>query len=184
MKEEAELVAEAEVVALQALGDRGSRRKRAGKDAPGLQRFVIRPVLTGEQETVLTALLRGDKQVAAAACAKVAPETVSRWLNNDALFVAELARRRAELWDSIADRLRAEASKAVACLADIASDDGYQAPDRIRAAAALLKAMGERPAGRVAAEQVVRDWAVSRSLDELAIGLSGAVVVRETEEKG
>lgn len=184
-EDEAELIAEAQLVALKAGGEIVRRRKqRAAASGMGLQRYLIRPVLTGEQEVVLSALLRGEKQVEAAKSGKVAPETVSRWLHSDALFVAELERRRAELWDSIADRVRVGASKAVDCLSEIASDDGYHAVDRIRAAAALLKCLGERPAGKVAPEQVVRDWAVSRSLDDLALGLAGAVVVREEQEEG
>ncbi len=51
-------------------------------------------VLTPQQEVVVLQLMGGATQRDAAERGGVTPETVSRWLHQDAQFVAELNRRR------------------------------------------------------------------------------------------
>lgn len=63
--------------------------------------------LTGQQETVIAALIDGKTQKEAAELAGVTPETVSRWKASDPLFLATLNLRRQELWDAHAQRLTA-----------------------------------------------------------------------------
>jgi len=158
------------------------KRRRPGYQAP--DPIVIPAALSGEQEAVLVHLLAGKTQAEAAKKAGVVPETVSRWMHNNPLFVAELNRRRAEVWDSIADRLRAGASAAADALLEIAGDEGYNADDRIRAAAALLKALGERPGGPADPGLVAGVWAAQRSPrgEDVHLMLTGVPVLRERPE--
>ena len=63
-------------------------------------------VLTGAQERVIAEMLAGKTQKQAATEAGVRPETVSRWLARDALFVATLNTARMDMWDGRIERLR------------------------------------------------------------------------------
>jgi hypothetical protein len=76
-------------------------------------------ILNSAQETALLALLDGKLQKDAAKAAGVSPETVCRWLANDSGFVAELNRRRSELWHAQRDRVRKLADAALDELDDL-----------------------------------------------------------------
>jgi hypothetical protein len=98
------------------------------------------PILSTKQERALCALLVGASLVEAAAAADTRRETLSRWLHQDASFVAELARRRHELWAGTRDALRALLPKAVDVVADaLASQDPRV---RLKAALALIQVAG------------------------------------------
>lgn len=97
--------------------------------------------LTGEQVQVILCLLAGDNQRQAAEKCGVAAETISRWLNHDATFVAELNRERFALFQAHREHLRNLAGEALGVVSDImhkAEDDRV----RLAAALAVLKAAG------------------------------------------
>jgi hypothetical protein len=71
-----------------------------------------------EQDAALMVLLRGGSDQAAADAAGVTRQTVSSWLHTDALFVAELNRRRALIWAAYADQLRGLVIEALGVLGD------------------------------------------------------------------
>jgi hypothetical protein len=72
----------------------------------------LRP-LTPRQETAINLLTMGKTVVATARSIKVDPATVHRWKAHNPLFVAELNRRQAALFDSMTVKLRLTMGKAV-----------------------------------------------------------------------
>ena len=122
------------------------------------------PMLSPQQDQALCALISGQRQKEAAQLAGVAPETVSRWLSNDALFVAELHRRRQEVWDAHSERMRRLVGSALDVLEDILLDpDDYHKTDlRYKAAIAVLSSAGIgaalRPGGPSTPEAVEAEW--------------------------
>ncbi len=94
------------------------------------------------------------------------PETVSRWLHQDAQFVAELNRRRQAVWEAHADALRALAGRAIGTLDALLDADDERV--WLAAAAAILKATALQNAGRPvgpASEAAIRmDWMVSERM--------------------
>ena len=127
-------------------------------------------VLTGQQEQVIGLLLAGKSQKNAAAEAKVAEETVSRWMHGDALFVATLNQRRQQLWEGNAARLQSLADKAVDTIEDL-MDNGETDAVRLRAALAVLKGQGladaGRPEGEIDPERLEADWASKQRITAL-----------------
>lgn len=124
------------------------------------------------QETALACLISGDSTESAACEAGVSRQTLSGWLNHDVHFIAELNRRRMELWADTCDRLRHLGGKAL----DVVAEDLDCKGDRHlrqRAALAILKAIGLqdlKPTGSTTAEDVELEQARrenSRSLDKL-----------------
>lgn len=93
--------------------------------------------LSVEQEQVINVLLEGATDAEAAERAGVGVRSIVRWRAEDALFVAEMNRRRAELWEAQRERLRGMVRDALALLADdMRSDD---AEVRRAAARAVLR---------------------------------------------
>ncbi len=123
-------------------------------------------LLTVQQEGVILHVLSGATQCEAAQQVGVAPETVSRWMHNDAQFVAELNRRRRALWDAHADTLQSLAGQAIGTLEGLlnANDDRI----RLAAAVAILKATALHEAGRPSGptdEAAIRmDWMLSENI--------------------
>jgi hypothetical protein len=97
-----------------------------------------------DQELAIVALLSGASGQAAAAAAGVSEFTVSRWRNTDDVFIAELNRRRAELWGGHAEQLRTLVGDALGVLKQSLSSESE--PIRIRAALAILRAAAITPA--------------------------------------
>lgn len=96
--------------------------------------------LSIEQHNAIDLLIQGKSDREVGEVCGVARQTVTNWRNNSAGFVAELNRRRLDVWDVQTDRLRALVSEAVTVLeADLQSDDL-----RLRQAAAIhvLRAVG------------------------------------------
>jgi len=126
--------------------------------------------LTGQQEQVLASMLAGETQKAAAESAGVAPETVSRWMSKDAVFVATLNQRRQDLWDANAAGLRDLAQEAIAVLADVmrnGENDGL----RLKAAAVVLRSQGldagSRPDGKTSPERIKGEWSRETMFDAM-----------------
>ena len=96
--------------------------------------------LTIKQKQALELLLTGASLTEVAEKVGVARQTVSVWHNRDTRFIAELNRRRKELWVSNQDKLRQLVSDAVDVLAD--EMHGTDLHLRHKAAVAVLKAVG------------------------------------------
>ena len=95
--------------------------------------------LSGPQEAAIASLLVGSNVTEAAEAAGVARATVSGWLNHDPGFAAELANRRAELWEANRDQLRSVVDAAVKALRVLLADDDARV--RLSAARAVLAAV-------------------------------------------
>lgn len=96
--------------------------------------------LSAQQEQVLTALLDGKTESEAAQIAGVEPDWPRKWFENDALFVAELNRRRKADWAHWQERLRRLVPKAEDSLEAILKCDDERT--RLAAAVAILRAVG------------------------------------------
>jgi len=99
------------------------------------------PKLTPKQQLALTSLLAGGSITEAARAATVRRETVSRWVHGDPEFIAEMNRRRAELWDGSMDELRSLLPDAVGALRDSLAPTSASSA-RLRAASLLLRTLG------------------------------------------
>lgn len=62
--------------------------------------------LSPQQEQEIGLLLLGKTDEAIAAEIGVCRQTVNRWQHDDALFIATINQRRAEIWASVSDRFR------------------------------------------------------------------------------
>ena len=76
----------------------------------------IRPQLTLKQQNAVDLLIQGHSDRAVAEAVGVTRQTVCDWRNHNPAFIAELNRRRQDLWSSHADRLRRLADKAIKVL--------------------------------------------------------------------
>ncbi len=113
--------------------------------------------ITLQQEAVLLALLAGKTQKEAAEAAGVAPETVSRWMKRDAVFVATLNARRKDLWDAHREKLRALVGEAVAVMGDLLKSKNERV--RLQAAMSILRTASDlTPEGETGPEVVERQW--------------------------
>lgn len=122
-----------------------------------------REELSQDQVDVLALLLAGQKQVDAAASVGVAAETVSRWVRHDAVFMAELNRRRLDAWEAQAARLAGLSGQAVDTIAELLAS-GSEA-SKFKAAVAILKGQGLNevgpPEGEIDAEAIEKEWRTS-----------------------
>jgi hypothetical protein len=85
--------------------------------------------LTQAQENALLLLIQGksDGEVAADPGVHVTRQTVWEWRHHDPRFMAELERRRAEIWRAPQERLRALISQAVENIAALVEVGDYDA---------------------------------------------------------
>jgi hypothetical protein len=85
-------------------------RKRTKTEGDAAAEIVLVSPEPGElspaQHVAIGVLMTGQTATAAAKASGVNRETVSRWLNHDAAFQAELGRQRAALHAAVDDRLR------------------------------------------------------------------------------
>lgn len=122
------------------------------------------PRIDAKQDIALTAILAGATDGEAAAKARVRRETVHRWRHNDPHFIAELARRRGEVWLSHVEQLRGLFAKAIGALSD-ALDAQSPPVVRLKAAAVVLRAVGmaeqslQPPHAPSSPTAVLRSWA-------------------------
>ncbi|NPV54733.1 MAG: helix-turn-helix domain-containing protein [Firmicutes bacterium] len=126
--------------------------------------------LTIEQQNAIDLLLQGKSDREVAEAVGVSHQTVTEWRNNNAVFVAELNRRRQETWGSQIERLRQLVAQAVSVL-----EEGLQQKQdlRLRQAAAvhILRAIGLygvnlAPKGATDPEGIEAEWASTKALAE------------------
>ena len=92
--------------------------------------------LTDRQRLAIELLIQGRSQTAVAEDAGVTRRTVYAW-RQDEPFRAELARRRQEVWDGAADRMRALIHPAIDVLEAEVHDEYDRS--RVRAAGMILR---------------------------------------------
>lgn len=121
--------------------------------------------LNVKQENAIDLLLQGQNDREVAEAVGVSRQTVTEWRNGNPVFVAELNRRRKEVWGGQQERLRGLVAKAVDTLEEQLEDEHGMTPVRVRQAAAvhILKAVGLygtklQPAGSSDPERVEADW--------------------------
>jgi transposase len=127
--------------------------------------------LTIEQQNAIDLLLQGKSDREVAEAVGVSRQTVTEWRNRNAPFVAELNRRRQEVWGSQTERLRQLVAQAVSVL----EEDLQQNQDRrLRQAAAVhvLRAVGLygcdlKPKGATEPEDIEAEWANAEALKML-----------------
>ena len=93
------------------------------------------------QALAVAALVKGASVTKAALEAGVTRETVSRWVHQNPVFIAELQNARAEIAAQTRCALEALGEQAIATLAD-ALRNNFMLPTRLRAACAVLKLIG------------------------------------------
>ena len=126
--------------------------------------------LTVQQENAIDLILQGQSDGEVAEAVGISRQTVCDWRNHNALFAAEVNRRRQEIWGGQTERLRRLVAEAVNVLEeDLLADD-----PKLRQAAAIhvLRAVGLygqnlKPTGDTDAEGVEAAWREQRFLAEL-----------------
>ena len=125
--------------------------------------------LTDSKELALAELLTGASDEQAAQAAGVTRQTVNTWRNHDAVFAAELNRRRADLWAGHKDRIRAMIGLALDVVTDDLQSDDVVA--RSKTAWEVLKLTGKdmmlAPGGPQVPEMVELEWQEERTVGEL-----------------
>jgi hypothetical protein len=126
-----------------------ARRKPTNPDAPIW-------TLTPQQAAAVDLLASGKNLQDTADAIDVTRQTVSDWVNHHPGFQAALNRRRQELWDGMADRLRGLLPKALDVLAQALEDE-----TPLPAAVHILKACGlyglPQPDGPTDPEEIAID---------------------------
>jgi hypothetical protein len=92
------------------------------------------PMLSIEQHNAIDLLILGHTDQAVAEQIGVARETICRWRNENPYFMAELNRRRKDMWQTAQERLRGLVGKAIDIL-----EQALQ-PDDVKAAVTVLRA--------------------------------------------
>ena len=100
------------------------------------------PTLAPAQRLALNALIGGATMTDAARAAGVDRSTVYRWLDGVPGFVAELNRGRLEQAQTLRAELRGLATDAVRTLRELVTSDATGEAVRLRAALAVLQAVG------------------------------------------
>ncbi|OUM85815.1 MAG: hypothetical protein BAA01_03325 [Bacillus thermozeamaize] len=127
--------------------------------------------LSIEQENAIDLLVQGKSDREVAEAVGVARQTVTEWRNRNAVFAAELNRRRQEVWGTQVERLR----QLVALAVDALEKDLKQERDaklRQLAAIHILKAVGLyganlTPKGHIEPEDIEADWREEEHMKEL-----------------
>lgn len=105
--------------------------------------------LSVAQERAIETLLAGGTDSEAAQAAEVTRQTVNGWKRRDAEFIAALNSRRAAVWDSASDRLRALVREAIEEFGNALKHEDVKV--RLGAASKILQAASllspERPRG-------------------------------------
>ena len=132
--------------------------------------------LNVKQENAIDLLLQGQSDREVAEAVGVSRQTVTEWRNGNAVFAAELNRRRQEVWGGQEERLRGLVAKAVDVLEE--QLEGVMVPARVRVSAAvhILRAVGLygtelRPGGSTDPETLEALWRSDRLLHEAVKGL-------------
>jgi hypothetical protein len=128
-------------------------------------------MLDDQQEVALAALLAGSTHAEAGVACGRHRVTVTRWANYDPKFIAEWNRRRLELANSTAERLRSTAVHAVEAVA--AAIEAEAKEGRAVVALKLLALMGVKNLldvdriGPATAEAVIGAAAIKRGTEEV-----------------
>ncbi len=114
--------------------------------------------LTTQQLRAIELLIAGANVSDVAKEIGIARQTVSKWLNQDAHFQAELNTRRFELWNGLTDRLRGLLPKALEVVEN-ELQNGDDARLRMQAALSILKLASVEmpPTGRTDAAGIERE---------------------------
>jgi hypothetical protein len=131
--------------------------------------------LTIKQLNAIDQLIAGMNDAETGEAVGVSRQTVNEWRNHDASFVAELNKRRQELWGVQVERLRILISSAIDVLEDELSGDDPKL--RHSAAITVMKSVGlygvdMYPEGGTEAEQVEQEWddaAMERTFSSLSL---------------
>lgn len=126
--------------------------------------------LTIQQENAIGLLMQGRNDRETAEAVGVARQTVTTWRNENPDFIAELNRRRQEVWSANLDQLRQLVGKAVTVLAE--DLEGEDKALRQRAAIHILRAAGMyggdlTPTGHTTPEAVEKQKNQDRILQDL-----------------
>jgi hypothetical protein len=128
--------------------------------------------LTPAQEVAVALVVAGKTDGEVAEAAGVTRQTVWEWRRRHPAFIAEVNRRRMEVWEAAVERLRGLLLRAIEVLAeDLDAEDGRL---RQQAAVHVLRAAGiyglpGRPSGPATPEDVERDEAQRAALAKLAV---------------
>ena len=95
--------------------------------------------LSEQQQTAVALIIGGKNYQETADILGVNRSTVSQWANHDPAFMAEVNRRRQDLWREVTDGIRALAPKALAVLREELEKEGST---RLQAAVHVLRATG------------------------------------------
>jgi len=97
--------------------------------------------INAKQNNAITLILQGSADIEVARAIGVSRQTVNDWRNNNTVFIAELNRRREEIWNSQLEQFRNLAAKALAVLEEDLQADNDR---RLRQSAAIhvLKSVG------------------------------------------
>lgn len=131
--------------------------------------------LSDKQEQAIELLVAGKTVTEAAKELGISRQTLVEWREHDPAFVAEINRRRQEIWQGGVERLRSLVDRAVAVL----EEDLQSGDRRLRQTAAVhvLRAVGlygkDRlaPSGPVTAEEVENRWETEREWAMIFRGL-------------
>lgn len=112
-----------------------SQEEEHGDETRHIPTGAALEALEPAQEAAITLYLAGHSDTDVAAAVGVTRQTCNEWRRQHVVFMAELERRRADLWRSSAERLRSGITKAIANLLG-----AVEAGD-LKASIALLKAV-------------------------------------------
>jgi len=125
--------------------------------------------LSIEQENAIDVLVTGKTDQATGDAVGVNRATVLKWRLHDPLFQAELNRRRADLWGTAAERLRALLPKALDVLANQLDDQDHG----LQAAIAVVRLAGLEkigaPKGETDADTIIDGLAWKHELADASL---------------
>ena len=127
--------------------------------------------LNVKQDNAITLILQGSTDNEVAKSIEVSRQTVNDWKNNNIFFIAELNRRRNEIWNSQLEQFRNMVARALAVLEEDLQEENER---RLRQSAAIhiLKSVGLygidlTPTGAIDPEGVERAKAYAKLIKEL-----------------
>ena len=128
----------------------------ASKTARSRSKSSRKSGISEQQHAAIRLLLMGSTQHSVAEQIDTTPETISRWLRNDADFIATLNYQRQSAYQSVVDRMRSLAHTAVGAL-----ETGLESENemvRLKTAQTILKMISldaiDAPQGPTNAQEV------------------------------
>lgn len=117
--------------------------------------------LSIEQEKAIELLIAGKNDREVSEALNVNRSTVNQWRNHDSLFIAELNKRRKELWNTAQEKIASLFNKSVEVI-----EKGLESPEeklRLETAKYLLERfkieeMSFKPYGETEAEIIEANW--------------------------